>query len=671
VMGAGTCDGCPTAGDKRFRRGDANCDGQFPLDLSDPIFIISYLFVSGPSPVRMDAADANDDAKVDISDSIKLLSWLFLGAAKPPKPFEYRGLDPTPDDLNGSCDLQPGRFQEFNCFTGEKDVDGDGLPDGIYIDPNQSPSTIMFGTPGDFQETVFHTFPAGVTANQLAVGEGRVVYVQANERKIYPLKDTDGNGLADVISPFALPQTLDPPLDAVLADSDSGQSVVTLHASNSRETLVISNDAIPDPHGMADAGNQRIISSQVLESPRGLAVVAGTGRVFVSGTWAGGLEWTMVVFYEDTEGDKVVNAAQSEYYIATLHEAESYDSLAFVPETRDLLTLSHPPAGGSKVLCARDPEDFYFAPSSETEFVPAILLPSSATIVDGFYRPARPEAGAPDPLLRVQVTDSDQWRVWEIDDYNLDCSYDLVPLSYVKADVALAEAQETDMELPEPPDPPRTFCRLRTDAALPYGLVECVNFGPPPPGCNTNGTQFLTGTLNTWAMYACNDFPPTSSAEASWIPQGPAPPHFVTVDVQPPPPPGVLVFVWVEGKTDWTVSKVGNCCGEGINCRIDSTYTLNSLVHFDGLVPPCGFNLPILNNEVVTVCKETKNGSKGIDTKQCAKQVGHTQRLRLNMKNRMDVVRVETNHCSFGQDSESASMKTQIRPRCSVVDPNP
>jgi hypothetical protein len=57
-------------------RGDANHDGI--LDLSDPVRILSYLFVGGPPPTCLEVADVNLDSSIDISDSILLLTFLFF-----------------------------------------------------------------------------------------------------------------------------------------------------------------------------------------------------------------------------------------------------------------------------------------------------------------------------------------------------------------------------------------------------------------------------------------------------------------------------------------------------------------------------------------------------------------------------------------------------------------
>jgi hypothetical protein len=102
-MGAYELGDCP-APPARFVRGDANGEGS--IDIADPIFILTYLFVGGRAPDCLDAADVNDDGTADISDPVRLLGCLFLGAEEPPPPFGACGGDPTADDL--SCNLSGG-----------------------------------------------------------------------------------------------------------------------------------------------------------------------------------------------------------------------------------------------------------------------------------------------------------------------------------------------------------------------------------------------------------------------------------------------------------------------------------------------------------------------------------------------------------------------------------
>ncbi len=82
-----------------FIRGDANKDDG--VDLSDPVFLLSYVFLGGDAPPCMDAGDANNDTNVDVSDPVWLLNYLFQGGPQPSEPFPQAGVDPS-DDGSGS-----------------------------------------------------------------------------------------------------------------------------------------------------------------------------------------------------------------------------------------------------------------------------------------------------------------------------------------------------------------------------------------------------------------------------------------------------------------------------------------------------------------------------------------------------------------------------------------
>jgi len=84
-----------------FLRGDA--DSSEEHDLTDPIYLLSWLFSGGPPPGCKDAADSDDSGELDISDAIYMLSFLFTGGAIPPPPFPNLGLDPTDDDAFPDC----------------------------------------------------------------------------------------------------------------------------------------------------------------------------------------------------------------------------------------------------------------------------------------------------------------------------------------------------------------------------------------------------------------------------------------------------------------------------------------------------------------------------------------------------------------------------------------
>jgi hypothetical protein len=85
--------------DTRLFRGDAN--GDTLVDISDPVFTLSHLFLGGPRPECLDAADSNDDGAVDVSDPVTTLLNLFGGGNVYPEPGQLvQGFDPTPDLLH-------------------------------------------------------------------------------------------------------------------------------------------------------------------------------------------------------------------------------------------------------------------------------------------------------------------------------------------------------------------------------------------------------------------------------------------------------------------------------------------------------------------------------------------------------------------------------------------
>lgn len=90
------------AGENQFRRGDANNQGVgsgSPVDISDPIFMLSYLTGQGPFPQCLDAADANNDGRLDFADPIYTLNYL-VGQLPPfPAPFTC-GYESDIDELD-------------------------------------------------------------------------------------------------------------------------------------------------------------------------------------------------------------------------------------------------------------------------------------------------------------------------------------------------------------------------------------------------------------------------------------------------------------------------------------------------------------------------------------------------------------------------------------------
>ncbi len=60
--------------------GDANRDGS--IDLSDPVYILQYLFAGGGEPCLV-TTDVNGDNLINLADAVFLLQWLFQGGSAP------------------------------------------------------------------------------------------------------------------------------------------------------------------------------------------------------------------------------------------------------------------------------------------------------------------------------------------------------------------------------------------------------------------------------------------------------------------------------------------------------------------------------------------------------------------------------------------------------------
>ena len=82
---------------KFFLRGDI--DNNRRVELTDSIFLLSFLFLGGDKPRCVDAADIHDDGRVDITSAIALLNFLFLGGIPPAVPFPNLGIDASPDNF--------------------------------------------------------------------------------------------------------------------------------------------------------------------------------------------------------------------------------------------------------------------------------------------------------------------------------------------------------------------------------------------------------------------------------------------------------------------------------------------------------------------------------------------------------------------------------------------
>jgi len=87
-------------------RGDSNLD--HTVNVSDVVYLNSYLYKGGPAPPCLNNADVNGDGVVNGSDPVFLLDYLYNGGSAPPWPGPNNQTcvvnpEPSPHSCNSGC----------------------------------------------------------------------------------------------------------------------------------------------------------------------------------------------------------------------------------------------------------------------------------------------------------------------------------------------------------------------------------------------------------------------------------------------------------------------------------------------------------------------------------------------------------------------------------------
>jgi hypothetical protein len=67
-------------------RGDVDHNGgPSPIDISDLVYLVDYMFTGGPAPICLEEGnvDANGVTPIDISDLVYLVDFMFTGGPGP------------------------------------------------------------------------------------------------------------------------------------------------------------------------------------------------------------------------------------------------------------------------------------------------------------------------------------------------------------------------------------------------------------------------------------------------------------------------------------------------------------------------------------------------------------------------------------------------------------
>ena len=92
-----------------FRRSDV--DGSGRTDISDPIYVLEFLFRGKERPPCPDAADFDDGGSLDLGDALSILNWLFQNGPAPAMPgAQACGPDPVAEEPPlPACDYERSR----------------------------------------------------------------------------------------------------------------------------------------------------------------------------------------------------------------------------------------------------------------------------------------------------------------------------------------------------------------------------------------------------------------------------------------------------------------------------------------------------------------------------------------------------------------------------------
>lgn len=103
----------------------ADCNNDDTINIADGIYLLNFLFQSGPNPVCNDACDFNDDGGLDSTDAIAVFNYRFLEGAEPSLPFPTAGFDPTNSTFCGENPTDPACPDAIGC---NGDADDGPLP---------------------------------------------------------------------------------------------------------------------------------------------------------------------------------------------------------------------------------------------------------------------------------------------------------------------------------------------------------------------------------------------------------------------------------------------------------------------------------------------------------------------------------------------------------------
>ncbi|HIA28233.1 MAG TPA: hypothetical protein EYN79_09020 [Planctomycetes bacterium] len=256
----GASDLAAQATNGEFRRGDCFTDGR--VDLADATFAFSYLVNSQPPIICEDSCDADDNGIINLSDPMAILSYLYLDGPLPAPVGECAG-DPTADSLG--CDVgcspldpvgpSPLHLIFLEQFGNNPDIVSSRIcintPDSLsgwafgichdstFLEIDQLDEGNALNNTGGPEFLAYEIYPEGFTAAVVISFDGSAVLPGGSFREIHRVEYTIPTPGISTICPCS---TLGDPQVVTNFITDQNEPIIPMATCRTIDTLPFSID---------------------------------------------------------------------------------------------------------------------------------------------------------------------------------------------------------------------------------------------------------------------------------------------------------------------------------------------------------------------------------------------------------------------------------------------
>ncbi len=331
--------------------GDANGDGI--ANITDAVYLVEFIFNSGPAPDPIEAGDANADGSTNISDAVYLVSYVFVGGAEPQCPSDsgltYRIVDTGQDQYyNASVEIAPPSVGQ--PFYGQ-DAQYDGAQPAYQDNGDGTVSDLNTGLMWQQTFSGKLTFDDAVAAADTFSLAGYTDWRIPSIKELYSLMDfrgTDPSGLTGADTSLLTPFIDQAYFEFIYGDENAGERLIDAQYWSSTEYLGVTINGAQSAFGVnvADGrikgyptepigppGNQFLMTSFVryvrgniaygvndfVDNSDGTVSDAATGLMWMQADSDSGLTWEQALAY----AENLAQASQDDWRLPNAKEMQS------------------------------------------------------------------------------------------------------------------------------------------------------------------------------------------------------------------------------------------------------------------------------------------------------------------------------------------------------------